>query len=201
MLVQSEVCYILRNWTGGQHVDHDIYEFLARLPISVYLTTNYDDYMEEAIQGTGLREPKVACCKWNAWLQRFYSSDLDRDPTYRPSPQNPLVYHFHGIWHEPQSVVISEEDYVDFLAQLKVGTVIDPAVEKAAVSNTLMFVGYSHADINIHVMFELLRNDIDKNRRKKSYTCSSTRRFSTPTHSRTTSTGRSAGRSSATSRN
>lgn len=170
VLVQSEVCDILKNWTVGQQVAHDIYEFLAKLPISVYLTTNYDDYMEQAIQKTGLRQPKVACCKWNSWLQRFYSSDLDNEPSYRPTTESPLVYHFHGVWHEPQSVVISEEDYIDFLARLKVGTVIDPAVERAAVSNTLMFIGYSHADINIHVMFQLLRNDIDKSRRKKSYT-------------------------------
>jgi hypothetical protein len=143
---------------------------LAKLPLSVYLTTNYDDYMEKAIDATEVRQAKVACCKWNSWLQRYYNSDLDREPIYRPSAQNPLVYHFHGVWHEPQSVVISEEDYIDFLAQLKMGSVIDPAVEAAAVSNTLMFIGYSHSDINIHVMFELLRNNIDRNRRKKSYT-------------------------------
>ena len=40
------------------------------------------------------------------------------DPNYKPSPANPLVYYFHGHLKWPASLVVSEDDYFEFLVNL-----------------------------------------------------------------------------------
>ena len=39
-------------------------------------------------------------------------------PDYKPSQDKPLVYHLHGELNNPQSMVLTETDYLDFLINL-----------------------------------------------------------------------------------
>ncbi len=40
---------------------------------------------------------------------------FDRDRTYRPDDQRPLVYHLFGHLARRRSLVLTEDDYFDFL--------------------------------------------------------------------------------------
>ncbi len=70
---------------------------LAALPLKVYITTNVNSLMADALVEAG-RQPVVEMLPWNEELVAEYkdSSVFTREPGYRPSVERPLVYHLFG---------------------------------------------------------------------------------------------------------
>lgn len=57
---------------------------MARLPLPVYMTTNYDDFMVRALADRR-RDPKRELCRWHDGLKRIRSV-FEEHPGYRPTP-------------------------------------------------------------------------------------------------------------------
>jgi hypothetical protein len=157
------------------------YAVLAELDLPIYITTNYDHFMEAALLKRGKR-PVSEFCRWNERLVKYTEqsgipSVFDKDqkyepneddgvhleyrPTtlpYKPSPAEPLVYHLHGIFEIPYSMVLTEKDYFDFaisLAKIGPGETFPPRVRKA-FTGSLLFIGYRLEDITFRVIFQAL---------------------------------------------
>lgn len=151
----------------------EIHGTLADLPLPVYLTTNYDDLMSEALRSRN-RQPRRELCQWNEYVQQSYHSVFEREPGYQPSVANPLVYHLHGYHGLPQSMVVTEDDYLEFLVWFaREWAVADhrllPAPIVSALAGTsLLFVGYSRADWSFRVVFRGLVNSLVTSSRMKS---------------------------------
>jgi SIR2-like domain len=138
---------------------------LATLPLPVYITTNYDDFMVQALKKYN-KEPARDFCAWNKYLEdlRKYDSSSTLSSLssslfvnymqYFPTSTHPLVYHLHGYTNIPQSMVLTESDYLDFLIYMvKNWQGLLPAVVRTALSAAaLLFVGYSLADWNFRVL-------------------------------------------------
>lgn len=141
---------------------------LAELPIPLYITTNYDDFMTKALLAEG-KEPQPVLCQWNASL-RGKKTIFDNDD-YEPDPQKPVVFHLHGHKDNIQSLVLTEEDYIDFLVQLSKGSsLIPPYIQGCLVDNTILFIGYSLKDINFRVLFRSILNTVEKGQLRFSFT-------------------------------
>jgi SIR2-like domain len=133
---------------------------LADLKLPIYVTTNYDSFMFLALKDRDVN-PHWKVCGWNELVQENESASLDRDP----SPTNPLVYHLHGHHEIPQSMVLTEDDYLEFLVRLtkeaESGERLLPAVIRTALAqNSLLFVGYSLADWDFRVLFRGLMGSL-----------------------------------------
>jgi hypothetical protein len=123
---------------------------LAELPLPLYLTTNYDDFMSAALRACG-KNPRYELCRWNEGLQTL-PSVFDEPDGYRPTPEEPLVYHLHGHLDAVQSLVLTEDDFFDFLVNTpQIG--IPPLIQEALSATSLLFVGYRLADWNFRVLF------------------------------------------------
>jgi hypothetical protein len=125
---------------------------LADLALPIYITTNYDDFMFSALQSRRV-SPRRQLCRWNKAV-----SGLSRraDGRFAPTPENPLVYHLHGHYLSPESIVITEDDYLQFLLALSEdgnAKLLVPKVREALGSTSLLFVGYSLSDWNFRVLF------------------------------------------------
>jgi len=137
---------------------------MARLPLPIYLTTNYDDFLYKAI-GAEKRNVQREFSRWTPNLMKMCKSSFDDG--YSPSVQRPVVFHIHGVavdgLHE--SIVVSEDDYVDFLvsisrdlARTSRKEVLPTPIRSAITSTSLLFIGYSLKDINFRVLLRgLLR--------------------------------------------
>lgn len=145
---------------------------LASLPIPVYLTTNYDKYMERALEEHG-RPPMSQICRWNSGLKlRYKDSTTDREPTVG----NPVVYHLHGSVEDHNTFVLTEDDYLDFMVNARrfdgesdpAQRVIPPGVDELIALNSLMFVGYGLKDWNLRVLLRTLVQSADKSAQKLS---------------------------------
>jgi hypothetical protein len=151
----------------------EIHGLLAELPLSTYMTTNYDDFMEQALVKVG-KKPRPELCPWNRYVEDMCPSVFARDPTYRPDPWNPLVYHLHGAANEPQSMVLTEDDYLDFLVWFsrewanRDRRLFPAPVIKAIAGSSLLFIGYSRTDWSFRVLFRALVGSLLANRGSKS---------------------------------
>lgn len=124
---------------------------LADLNLPIYITTNYDSFMYLALKSRG-SDPKRELCHWNQFVDLEETSVFESG--YTPSIANPLVYHLHGHYDLPQSLVLTEDDYLDFLVHLSSNQNLMPPIIRSALAGTsLLFIGYSLSDWNFRVLF------------------------------------------------
>jgi hypothetical protein len=131
--------------------DDDPHGILARLPFPVYMTTNYDDFMVGALS-RHRRNPSRELCRWNA-SPAMRAEPTVLEPAFVPSTANPLVYHLHGHVSVPESLVLTEDDYLDFLVAVSRDSRILPhQIQKALAGTSLLFIGYRLADWDFRVL-------------------------------------------------
>ena len=126
---------------------------LAGLPFPVYMTTNYDDSMVKALIQQG-KDPRQEICHWNSFIQTYEKSIFETLPGFTPTPSNPVVFHLHGNIKVPESIVLTEDDYLDFLIEMSKNQNLLPArIRRAMAGSSLLFLGYRLADWDFRVLF------------------------------------------------
>jgi hypothetical protein len=139
----------------------DLHTTLAGLPLPVYITTNYDPFIVDALKHAG-RDVRREFCRWNKRLERRFPSN----EKHVPSPASPLVYHLHGHDQIVDSLVLTEDDYVDFIVNVSQRPeLIPPVVQDAMTDNMLVFLGYSLSDVNFRVLFRTMQNYLENSTR------------------------------------
>jgi hypothetical protein len=151
------------------------YAVLADLNLPLYLTTNYDHFMEAALESRG-RKPVSEFCCWNEKLYNYtkaasISSVFDKGKKYKPTVDQPLVYHLHGVVDIAQSMVLTEKDYLDFAINLNKNDekLSLPAVVRTTLAtSSFMFIGYRLEDITFRVIFQGVMSLLGNIQRPKS---------------------------------
>jgi hypothetical protein len=144
---------------------------LAELPLPIYLTTNYDDLMVEALRHSAAqKEPRREFCRWHDRLKSI-PQVLGGASKYEPTPTRPLVFHLHGSDEYVNSLVLTEDDYLDFLVSMsRSRKILPPRIEEALSDASLLFIGYSLRDINFRVIHRGLVQSTDGSLRRVSVT-------------------------------
>jgi hypothetical protein len=125
---------------------------LAELPLPVYLTTNYDDFMAQALKRR-YRDVRREICCWNELLKDEPSAF---DQGFTPTVANPVVFHLHGHT-KPESLVLTEDDYLTFLANIARDPALLPTRVREALDRSMcLFIGYRLGDWNFRVLFQAL---------------------------------------------
>ena len=142
---------------------------LAELPLPVYMTTNYDSFMRDALEAAG-KKPHRELCRWNNFIKKS-PSIFDQNPGFEPSPEEPVVFHLHGHDEVAESLVLTEDDYLDFLVSISKDNDLLPHQIRRCLSGTsLLFVGYSLADWSFRVLFRGLVTSVEQSLRRISLT-------------------------------
>jgi hypothetical protein len=141
------------------------YVVLNDLNLPIYITTNYDHFMEMALKSKGGKEPVSEFCRWYDKLNKhakmkgiisvFDQSDIYKQ--YKPSHSNPLVYHLHGDFEIPQSMILTDSEYIDFVINLsKEGdqSILPAEITKALATDSLLFVGYNINEANFRITLQ-----------------------------------------------
>lgn len=145
---------------------NDVHRVLAVLDLPLYLTTTYDSFMVEALSAQGKR-PSREICRWHESLDALPSLFED-DPDYEPTPDAPLVYHLFGSDEEPDSLVLTQDHYLDYLVQVSAAMERIPHYVWAALANSsLMFLGFSLDDWEFRVLARGLVATREQRRRFK----------------------------------
>lgn len=122
------------------------HRILAELDLPIYITTNYDHSMYEALKSDG-KKPVIEFCRWN---------DLAENQG------KPLVYHIHGEIDNPQSMVLTEDDYLNFILKLYVDIdkLFPAEIKLAFVSSSIIFIGYSLSDWNLRIILRKIADSM-----------------------------------------
>src|SRR5262249_37900582 len=117
---------------------HEPHRVLARLPFPMYLTTDSDNLLAEALGEAG-KEPWVRPCPWNDDVVSKEASYLYEG---EPDPDHPLVYHLFGWIDDVDSLVLTMDDYFNYLiGSTRNRDLIPEAVRRAQSDSMLLFLG------------------------------------------------------------
>ena len=133
--------------------ENEPHAVLADLPLSVYMTTNYDDFMAGALRAHG-KNPRREICRWNTSpALRAEPLVLGGDGGFVPTVATPVVYHLHGHLGVPESLVLTEDDYLDFLVAVSRDEQLVPhEIQRALAGTSLLFLGYRLSDWDFRVI-------------------------------------------------
>ena len=89
---------------------------LAELGFPLVITTNYDQLFESALSRVG-KQPRVA-----VYTPKPEPTDDYRDPT----AESPVVFKIHGDILHPETIVLTDEDYIQFVLRMSDKEPYDP---------------------------------------------------------------------------
>lgn len=130
---------------------------LAALPFPITITTNYDNLFDMALyQANTIRgqqkQPQI----------RIYRPGLNDRPEPVPplfSEDSPLLLKLHGAFDFPDSIVVTENDYLDFIQKMGDNRThpIHEFIRVRLMQWPVLFVGYSLRDYNFRLLLRILR--------------------------------------------
>ena len=125
---------------------------LSELPFPIYLTAHPANVLAEALRHQG-KEPVVEICRWRADVYDWPPSIFEREPDYVPDPAHPLVFHVFGNLAFPDSLVLTEDDYFDYLARVAENPAVVPlAVRDALADSALLLLGFRLDEWDVRVL-------------------------------------------------
>ncbi len=158
----SEVGKLLREAEDEPH------RVFASLKLPLYISANSDNIMGDALTKQG-QNPVVEFCRWNHDLEDL-PAKLDQD--FEATPEKPLVYHPFGHLSQPDSLVLTLDDYLDYLIGIsKDATRTPDTVSAALTKSALLFLGFQVDDWSFRVLFRSIVNQEGSELlKKKKYT-------------------------------
>jgi hypothetical protein len=130
-------------------------------------TTNYDQLIEDALAAQA-KKPSVSIYNRSSTQRTTDYTGDDIDPT----PARPFLLKIHGDIDNPESMVLTDEDYIDFVLRMsdkEPFNPIPPSFRYAFSRYPTLFIGYSLLDYNLRLLFKILRWNVDKARIPTTY--------------------------------
>ncbi len=130
----------------------DPFRILANLGGSVYINASSDPLLPLALTEAGAR-PKPLFSTW-----RKTKDSHPQEPEYEgtPSAENPVVYYPFGFIAKPDTLVLTEDDYFDYLIAAADYKLIPRVVRGTLVDSSLLFLGFSLDDWSFRVLYRLI---------------------------------------------
>lgn len=137
----------------------DPLRLLARFPLPIYITTSQSNFLERALQAEG-KYPSTQICFWSGDIANL-SPEHRPNPDFNPSITNPLVYHLYGLEDYPQTLVLSEDDYINFLISVVEDTntqnpKVPLTIRGALRQSQLLLIGYRLSNWDFRMLFRFI---------------------------------------------
>lgn len=137
------------------------HEVLARMNLPLYVTTNPDNLLADALVAMG-KKPRLAL----APRGELAGAGYQLDPQYVPTAEEPLVYHIFGHLREINSIVLTQDDYFDYLIEVTRNRDLIPKIVGRHLADTaLLFLGFQMTDWDFRVFFRSIMSQEGRRRR------------------------------------
>lgn len=154
------VCEHLHQPNFRRDTDNPL-SILAALDFKLYLTTSPHRLLEAALTAWG-KDPQIEVYAWRDDIQDALEEKnlLFRDENklvFPPTIEKPLVVHLHGIDDVPGSLVLSEDDYLEFLVNITRDLptrVMRNEVRTAIRNSLLLLIGYRMHAWDLRVLLQ-----------------------------------------------
>jgi hypothetical protein len=137
----------------------DPLRLLAELPLPLYMTTSPYDFLERELTVLG-KTPVTQVCFWGGSKASARREHLP-NPELKPDADNPIVYHLYGLEDYPQTMVLSEDDYMNFLVAMAQDNdtqnpILPLDLRGKLAEQTLLLLGYQLRDWDFRVLFRFI---------------------------------------------
>ncbi|ROZ63407.1 CHAT domain-containing protein [Ramlibacter sp. WS9] len=134
---------------------------LASFKLPVYVTTDPSDLLVDALREQGAR-PRVRLLRWNKFAEKKddeYVEEAKSISMAGPTEKFPIVVKLFGDLAEPRSLVMTEDQYFDYLTKATASAESIPsAVRHRLTDSGLLFVGFQAEAWEFRVLFRSLLN-------------------------------------------
>jgi hypothetical protein len=142
---------------------HDIYQILASFKLPLYITTNVDNFMLEALANHGVKPRRVGL-RWNLQEDASREKYVILPP---PSSEEPVVLHLNGHDDDPeqrQNLVLSEDDFLTHFVRISRdrNDVLPMNLLQLIAQNSFLFLGYRLEDWEFRIILQGLLQSIAK---------------------------------------
>ena len=136
-LVRDEVAEIVRADIADSSDPTEPHAVLAQLPLSLYLSANFDGLLGSALTAN-MRHPIADVVNIRSRRSERVADDLPG-----PSQAGPLVVHLYGHASAPESLVLTNDDFLDLTWQLgqDMARIIRPSVLAKLKRSMLLVLG------------------------------------------------------------
>lgn len=129
---------------------------LARLPFPIYVTANRDNLLFDALEEAG-KKPRYKLVRWRP-MKNVPKAYFEWEADYEPDHLAPVILHLFGNLEYPESLVVSEDDYFDFLlgvarSQAQQMPVIPTYICSQLAGSGLLFLGFELDDWDFRILF------------------------------------------------
>ncbi len=152
-------------------------EILANLPLPIFVTTTPYTFIEEALRNAE-KMPETEFCRWHSGLDSIASifAPGGNAAVYQPTDKRPLVYHLYGLDKYEDSLVLTEDDYLDFLMAVSQGRgknvdPVHPVVKDALHSKALLLMGFSLSSWSFRALYRGLIRPMPETKLYERYCC------------------------------
>ena len=139
--------------------ESEIHHQPAELELPLYLTTNIDNFMTLALQAKVGKARREVVPWREPSMQR-------RDLNPPCAPDDPVVMHLFGTDADLLSMVVTEDDHLDYLARISHDHdyFLPVSVNERLASTTLLFLGYRLEDLDLKIIMRGLLTHLDLQR-------------------------------------
>ena len=149
---------------------------LAALDFPIVITTKYDNLYERALDKKAVDQTGQGQTRGAYDLSIYSPNDKSKvktlDCLQNPDPKRPYILKMHGDINKPESIVITEEDYIQFVLRMSDKHPYHPVGKNVLTylnKWTTLFIGYRLTDYNLRLLFKTLRWRMDAARIPPSY--------------------------------
>jgi len=140
----------------NREIETEPHRVLAGLPFTTYISVNPTSLLADALTDAG-KKPQVLFYNWRKEI--YEPVVLEKEPTEK----EPLVYQLFGSLEDPDSLLLTMDDYFDYLITIsknmtKKTRPIPTEVITALTNTALLFLGFQLEDWNFWVLFRFLMN-------------------------------------------
>lgn len=134
--------HVRAKFTARQLRPTKAHEALCSLPVTAFVTTNYDDLLETQLQDMGVQTHVI---------------DSERQLAFWSEEREVQVLKLHGDLRSATSIVLTEWDYVRFLCDK---SLMKRKLAELFTYRTVIFIGYSLRDPNVSYIFNAIAHEL-----------------------------------------
>jgi hypothetical protein len=127
------------------------YRILSNLPASIYLNASYVPLLFRSLKGVG-KNPEAIVASWRG-------VDVPKQPQPKnaiPAAETPWVYHIFGLFGRPDTMVLTEDDFFDYLIAASRLDLLLPTLVGRLMQSSLLFLGFRLDDWRFRVLFRMI---------------------------------------------
>ncbi|MEM7584997.1 MAG: protein kinase [Acidobacteriota bacterium] len=126
---------------------------LVDLAAPLYINAGLDPLLLKALKASG-RSPELLATDWHPTAENHPTEPASVDP----SALEPVVYQPFGIFGRWESLVLTEDDFLDFLIASSTYKLMPRVVASTLTESTLIFLGFPLEDWAFRVLFRMIMN-------------------------------------------